>query len=59
MEPFPSHDAPGFDRPLDLLHACHTRIEQRCDWLERLVDHVAEHGSHGFLLLWRAVAPRG
>lgn len=45
MEPFPSHDAPGFDRPLDLLHACHIRIEQRCDWLERLVDYVAEHGS--------------
>lgn len=45
MDPFSSHNAPGFDRPLDLLHACHTRIEQRCDWLERLVDHVAEHGS--------------
>src|SRR4051812_38739979 len=36
--------APGFDEPLELLEACHGRIEMQLTMLERLVAHVAEHG---------------
>ena len=32
--------APGFDRPLDVLQACHTQIVRRCDTLERLLAHL-------------------
>jgi hemerythrin-like domain-containing protein len=35
---------PGFDQPLDLLHACHVRIGTRCALLMRLCDHIREHG---------------
>ena len=36
---------PGFDEPLGLLRACHRRIAERLELLERLSDHVAMHGS--------------
>lgn len=36
--------APGFDDPLGLLAACHTRIERQCETLERLPAHIAAHG---------------
>jgi hemerythrin-like domain-containing protein len=36
---------PGFDQPLGLLRACHRRIAERLDLLERLSDHVGMHGS--------------
>ncbi|TXF11738.1 hemerythrin domain-containing protein [Pelomicrobium methylotrophicum] len=36
--------APGFDRPLALLEACHDRIESRCTLLLRLVDHLEQQG---------------
>ena len=28
---------PGFDQPLDLLHACHGRIIEHCELIERIV----------------------
>ena len=44
---FPGHSAPtaGFEAPLEMLVACHDRIERRCSTLRRLVQHVAAHGS--------------
>lgn len=38
------HAAPGFDQPLELLLACHGRMEQHCELLERLVDHLETKG---------------
>ena len=37
--------APGFDRPLDVLEACHGRIAKQCDTLERLLAHLPAHGA--------------
>lgn len=45
--PFPGHSAPsaGFEVPLEMLAACHHRVESQCTTLQRLVAHVATHGS--------------
>ena len=45
--PFPSHRAPnaGFEVPLEMLAACHHRVESQCMTLQRLVARVATHGS--------------
>lgn len=40
LNPF-DRDAPSFDRPLDLLAACHARILERCATLEKLLSHLA------------------
>jgi hemerythrin-like domain-containing protein len=40
---FPS-PAPGFDEPLEMLDACHGRIEAQLATLERLVEHLAREG---------------
>ncbi|HQT32074.1 MAG TPA: hemerythrin domain-containing protein [Thiobacillus sp.] len=37
--------APGFDRPLDVLEACHGRIARQCDTLEKLLAHMTDHGA--------------
>ncbi|MBN8777457.1 hemerythrin domain-containing protein [Thiomonas arsenitoxydans] len=37
--------AAGFDAPLDMLSACHARIEKQCATLRRLVRHLDEHGA--------------
>ncbi|WP_324780892.1 hemerythrin domain-containing protein [Thiobacillus sedimenti] len=37
--------APGFDRPLDVLEACHGRIARQCDTLDRLLAHLPGHGA--------------
>ncbi len=37
--------AAGFDAPLDMLSACHGRIEKQCSTLRRLAPHLAEHGA--------------
>lgn len=37
--------APGFDRPLDVLEACHGRIAKQCDTLDRLLSHLPTHGA--------------
>jgi hemerythrin-like domain-containing protein len=36
--------APSFDQPLELLAACHERIEERLAILERLVPHLEKSG---------------
>lgn len=43
--PFPGHSAPGasFEVPLEMLSACHHRIERQCETLKRLVAYVASH----------------
>lgn len=37
--------APGFDRPLDVLEACHARIARQCDTLEKLLAHHVCRGA--------------
>jgi len=37
--------APGFDRPLAVLEACHGRIAKQCDTLEKLLAHLPVHGA--------------
>lgn len=37
--------APGFDRPLDVLEACHGRIAKQCDTLEKMLAHLPAHGA--------------
>lgn len=37
--------APGFDRPLAVLEACHGRIAKQCDTLEKLLAHLPAHGA--------------
>ncbi len=41
------HRAPsvGFEAPLEMLAACHHRIEAQCATLRRLVAHLARHGA--------------
>ncbi len=36
--------APDFSTPLELLHACHGRIEKQCATLLKLPGHLAAHG---------------
>ena len=36
--------APGFDQPLEMLYACHGRIEDRIATLEKLVPYLARAG---------------
>jgi hemerythrin-like domain-containing protein len=44
MNPFAT-PAPGFDEPLEMLAACHERIEAQLCTLEKLIEHVAGHGA--------------
>jgi hemerythrin-like domain-containing protein len=37
--------APGFDRPLEVLEACHGRIAKQCDTLDKLLMHLPSHGA--------------
>ena len=37
--------APGFDRPLEVLEACHGRIARQCDTLDKLLAHLPAHGA--------------
>ena len=43
----PGHAGPSarFEVPLEMLSACHFRIEQQCATLRRLVAHLATHGA--------------
>lgn len=41
----PGKTAPGFDDPLGLLRACHERITERLDILERLPGHLLANGA--------------
>ncbi len=37
--------AAGFDAPLEMLAACHERLQRQCRTLRRLAAHVATHGA--------------
>lgn len=37
--------APSLDEPLEMLEACHGRIEAQLKTLERLLDHLPAHGA--------------
>jgi len=41
---FPTPTA-GFDEPFELLAACHDRVRRSLDLLQRLVQHVRDHGA--------------
>lgn len=43
---FPGFDSPavGFEVPLEMLSACHGRVERQCQTLQRLVPHLAANG---------------
>ncbi|NYT66070.1 hemerythrin domain-containing protein [Alcaligenaceae bacterium] len=45
--PFPGYSGPvaGTEAPLEMLAACHIRIEKQCTTLRRLTDHLPKHGS--------------
>jgi len=45
--PLPGHSAPaaGFEVPLEMLAACHGRVQAQCSTLQRLLPHVASHGA--------------
>jgi len=45
---FPGFSAPaaGTEAPLEMLAACHGRVEHQCATLRRLVAHVAAHGAN-------------
>ncbi len=36
--------APSFDHPLELLHACHGKIHQQLDTLQKITAHLPVHG---------------
>jgi len=44
---FPGFSSPaaGSETPLDMLAACHARVEKHCRTLERLQEHLSLHGS--------------
>lgn len=44
---FPGFTTPGAstEAPLEMLAACHHRIERQCDTLKRLSAHLRQHGS--------------
>lgn len=46
---FPGFSAPaaGFEAPLEMLSACHHRVERQCETLKRLALHLIAHGSDG------------
>jgi len=37
--------APGFERPLDVLEACHGRIAKQCDTLDKMLAHLPVYGA--------------
>ncbi len=43
----PGHHAPavGFEVPLEMLAACHGRVQQQCETLQRLVAHLQTQGA--------------
>jgi hemerythrin-like domain-containing protein len=47
MSQLPGHQAPavGFEVPIEMLAACHGRVQSQCETLQRLVPHVTRHGA--------------
>lgn len=44
---FPGQSAPGvgFEVPLEMLAACHGRVQHQCETLQRLLPHLHNHGA--------------
>ena len=47
LDPTRSNSAPSFDQPLEMLAACHERIEEKLVVLERLTPHLETKGCDG------------
>jgi hemerythrin-like domain-containing protein len=45
--PLPGHSAPavGFEVPLEMLAACHGRVQHQCETLQRLLAHLRSQGA--------------
>ncbi len=43
-QPGSTAPAVGFEVPLEMLAACHGRVHQQCELLQRLLPHLREHG---------------
>jgi iron-sulfur cluster repair protein YtfE (RIC family) len=43
--PGQSAPAAGFEVPLEMLAACHGRVQAQCSTLQRLLPHLAAHGA--------------
>lgn len=45
--PFPGASTPdaSFEAPLEMLAACHGRVDKQCRTLERLIEHLPRHGA--------------
>jgi hemerythrin-like domain-containing protein len=43
---FPGFDSPGvgFEQPFEMLEACHERVQRSLTLLNRLVEHIDQHG---------------
>lgn len=39
--------AATFDRPLQLLHACHGKLMHQCGTMRNLCTHLSQHGCDG------------
>ena len=44
-DPLGSRVAIGFDTPIAMLKACHRKVHDQCETLQRLVPHLSAHGS--------------
>lgn len=46
--PIPGFSSPsvGLDAPLEMLTACHQRVDNRCQTLQRLTVHLGKHGAN-------------
>lgn len=40
----PGEAAPSLDNPLEMLHACHGKIQKQLDTLQKLATHLPAHG---------------
>ena len=46
MSDLPS-TGPDFSKPIEALKTCHSRIREQCETLQKLVDHMKQHGCDG------------
>lgn len=47
LNPSSGETAASFDRPLQLLHACHGKLMHQCGTLRNLAVHLSQHGCDG------------
>ncbi len=46
LNPFNTQTAPTWDDPIEMLYACHGKVKNFCQQLQRLPDYLAEHGCN-------------